>query len=389
MQEQEKISEELKRAKAELSILYEISNVMHTTLKLDEILYIILTAVTAHIGLSFNRAMLLLLNESLGVLEGKMGIGPDTAEEADAIWKGIDTENMNLEDLIKSFSKEKMEKSKFNRIVESIAIPRDEKNGGILATSLNDGFYIRVTKENIDTLKNDPFLKSFNSEEFAIVPLKAKDRVIGLIIADNFVTHKPITNDDMRMLTMFANQAGLAIEKSKLYEQTLIHSHTDLLTGLWNHGYFQQRLEQILNQAKIQANYISLIMIDIDDFKIFNDTWGHQKGDEILVKISGLLKEVSRKLDYICRYGGEEFAIILPQTNFKEAMIIAERIHSAIDKYHFETGSEHPPQKITLSLGVATFPNHAHSKSELIQSADKALYEAKRSGKNKVIGFSY
>lgn len=380
--------EELNRAKAELSILYEISNAMHTTLKLDEILYIILTGVTAHIGLGFNRAMLLLLNNNLGVLEGKMGVGPDTAEQADSIWKEIDTEKMDLEELISSFSKDRLKKSKFNSLVESISIPYDEKKGGILAVSLNDGMSLRITKDKMADLKNDPFLNFFNSEEFVIAPLKAKDNVIGLIVVDNFVTHKSISNDDIRMLMMFVNQAGLAIEKSSLYEKVLIKSDTDSLTGLWNHAYFQQMLEQLLNRSKEDGECLSLIMIDMDDFKVFNDRWGHQKGDSALVQIAKIFKEASRKLDYICRYGGEEFAIILPKTNIKDALAIAERIHASVGSFHFEIGLGTPPQKITLSLGVATFPNHAHYKSELIQAADKALYQAKKQGKNRVINFS-
>lgn len=381
--------DELNKTKAELSILYEISNAMHTTLKLDEILYIILTGVTAHIGLGFNRAMLLLINSNIGQLEGKMGIGPDTAEAADHIWKNIDTEKMKLEDLINCFSEDNLERSKFNSLARSISIPYDEKNGGILALSINDGMSLHITNEKLAELKNDAFLRSFHSEELAIVPLKVRDNVTGLIVADNFVTRKPITKDDIRMLTMFANQAGLAIEKSRLYEKTLIRSHTDSLTGLWDHGYFQERLGNMLDQAKDQQDYLSLIMIDIDDFKIYNDTWGHQKGDEVLSKLARLFQEASRKLDYVCRYGGEEFAVVLPRTNLKDAVAIAERINSTVGRHHFEPAHDLPAQRITLSLGVATFPIHARTKSELIQAADKALYEAKRKGKNRISTFSF
>ncbi|MDD5352338.1 MAG: sensor domain-containing diguanylate cyclase [Candidatus Omnitrophica bacterium] len=390
MQEKDNLlSEELNKARAELSILYEISNAMHTTLKLDEILYIILTGVTAHIGLSFNRAILFLVNKDTGMLEGKMGIGPDTAEAADSIWKRIDTQRMKLEDLISSFSKDKLDSSKLNFLVKSISVPCIEEKGGILAVALNDGMSLHIAKDKIATLKDDPALKLFNSDEFVVVPLQAKNNVIGLIVADNFVTRKPITKDDIRMLTMFANQAGLAIESSQLYEQTLIRAHTDALTGLWNHGYFQHKLEQLLEKAKEETSYLSLIFVDIDDFKIFNDTCGHQKGDEILVQIAGLFKEVSRKFDYLCRYGGEEFALILPNTNLKDAMAIAERIRVVINNRHFDSGAGHPPQNIACSLGVATFPLHARNKAELIKAADKALYEAKHKGKNNVVSFSY
>ncbi|MDD5617486.1 MAG: sensor domain-containing diguanylate cyclase [Candidatus Omnitrophica bacterium] len=388
MQESKNI-QELNKAKAELSILYEISNAMHTTLKLDEILYIILTGATAHIGMGFNRAMLFLVNKNLSVLEGKMGIGPDTSEEADSIWKGIDTRKTGLNDLISCYSKEKMAKSKFNCLVESISIPCDEKKGGVLASVLlNNSLYLHIAKDKIAGLGSDPLLKLFNSKEFAVVPLRAKNDIIGLIVVDNFVTHKTITDNDIRMLTMFTNHAALAIENSQLYEQTLMKAHTDSLTGLWNHGYFQQKIEQLLNKAKEENDCLSLIMIDIDDFKVFNDSWGHQQGDNVLVQIANIFKDASRKLDCVCRYGGEEFVLILPKTNTKDALIIAERIHSAISKQAFSAGLDQPAQKITVSMGLASFPNHAANKSDLIKSADEALYEAKKSGKNKVIAFS-
>ena len=130
------------------------------------------------------------------------------------------------------------------------------------------------------------------------------------------------------MLIMLANQAGLAIENSQLYEKTLVMPPTDSLTELWNHGYFQYLLRVKLESAKAQLRpLLSLIMLDIDDFKIYNDTLGHQAGDtDIKEDSAALFKNQSRKMDFVCRYGGEEFAIILPYTDKKEAYLIAERL---------------------------------------------------------------
>jgi diguanylate cyclase (GGDEF)-like protein len=187
---------------------------------------------------------------------------------------------------------------------------------------------------------------------------------------------------------MFVNHAAMAIENSQLYEQTLIKAHADSLTGLWNHGYFQQKMDQMLNKAKEESDSLSLAMIDIDDFKVFNDEQGHQQGDSILVQIAKILKDASRKLDYVCRYGGEEFAVILPKANFKDALQIAGRIHSIVNKNVFNLGLNCAPGHITVSIGVASFPLHASTKSELIKAADRALYEAKENGKDKVVLFS-
>lgn len=385
MEELNKLKEELDKTKAELGILYEISNAMRSTLKLDEILYIILTGVTAHVGLGFNRATLFLVNESDGIIEGKMGIGPDTGEEANKIWTHIEKEEMDLDDLISAYkTSDKMFESQFNQQVKHIKILIRDDNGSLLSLGVLDGMPLHLTKETIHNYSNDPVLKILKTEELAIVPLKAKDRVNGIILADNIYTKKPITKDDLRMLIMLANQAGLAIENSQLYEQTVVRSHTDSLTNLWNHGYFQYQLQLELEKAKATHTPLSLIMIDIDDFKKYNDAFGHQAGDRFLKEISKLLRDYSRKMDWVCRYGGEEFTVILPASNKKEASIIAERLRETIEKHPFIHEEKMPQKKITVSIGIASFPEDGSSNSELISSADKFLFKAKQQGKNQV-----
>jgi diguanylate cyclase (GGDEF)-like protein len=221
-----------------------------------------------------------------------------------------------------------------------------------------------------------------NTDEVIVIPLKAKDKVNAIILADNIYTKKPISKDDIRMLIMLANQAGLAIENSRLYEQTLIRSHSDSLTNLWNHGYFQYMLKSELERTKALNAPLSLIVIDIDDFKEYNDAFGHQTGDEIIKGIATLLKEHSRKMDWVCRYGGEEFTIILPATNKKEAFAIAERLREKIKVYPFLHEEVMPQKKITVSLGVSTFPEDGLTNTELIAAADKFLYKAKQQGKD-------
>jgi diguanylate cyclase (GGDEF)-like protein len=123
-------------------------------------------------------------------------------------------------------------------------------------------------------------------------------------------------------------------------------------------------------------------MIDIDDFKIYNDTLGHQAGDKILKTLAGLLRNQSRKMDQVCRYGGEEFTIILPHTDKKEAFLIAERIRMDIQKYPFLNEEIFPNKRLTVSLGVATFPENGLLAADLITASDKSLYQAKNKGKN-------
>ncbi len=383
---QENLLEQLTKARQELSTLFEISNAMHKTLELDEILFIILTGVTSHTGLGFNRAMIVLLDPPGKSLEGKIGIGPDNGEEAKRIWGLIDEQKMDLDDLVSAYahSREALNRSRFFNQIKNLRVSVQEPEGGILAKVFNDGMPFHIKKENFGHFLADPLLSIFSSDEFVVVPLKARDKSIGLIVADNLFTKRSITKDDIRILMMFANQAGTAIENSQLYERTLVKAHKDALTDLWNHGYFQYVFDEKLKVAKAYMSYLGLIMLDIDNFKNYNDTWGHQKGDEILSKISKIIIESSRKVEFVCRYGGEEFAIILPDSSKRDAMIIAERIRTNIEQHPFIDETGHPSQKITVSLGVASFPDDGTNKSELMQVADEALYEAKREGKNRV-----
>ena len=387
MEELIKSKQELERTKTELAILYEVSNAMRTTLKLDEILYIILTGVTAHTGLGFNRALLFLVNEKEALIEGKMGIGPETVEEANRIWRQIELEKMDLDDLINVYKiSDSALESGFNRQIRHLKISLKENNGSLLALGILEGMPLHLTKETIENYKNDPLIQTLNAEELVVVPLKAKDKINGIILADNFITKKPITKEDIRMLIMLSNQAGLAIENAQLYEKTVIRTHSDSLTDLFNHGHFQYLLQTELEKAKATHKPLSLVMLDIDDFKIYNDKLGHQAGDDILKNLAGLLKNQSRKMDFVCRYGGEEFTIILPQTNKKEAFLIAERLRQDIQNYSFVHEEILPNKRLTASLGLASFPEDGALPSELIASSDKALYQAKQKGKNNTCG---
>ncbi|MDD5771491.1 MAG: diguanylate cyclase [Candidatus Omnitrophica bacterium] len=383
MDELGRLRTELERTKSELDVLYEISNAMRTTLKLDEILYIILTGVTAHTGLGFNRAILFLVNEKDKIIEGRMGIGPENGEEANIAWTRIEEEKMGLDELIDAFkNSSSVLESGFNRQVRSLKVSMQDKDENPLSMAVLEGMPLHLTHQAMQKYKDSPVLKMLDSKELLLIPLKAKDRVNGIIVADNFITKEPITKDDIHMLTMLANQAGLAIENSRLFELTAERAHTDYLTNLWNHGHFQFILQTEMEKSKAIKTKLSLIAIDIDNFKIYNDTLGHQAGDKILKDLAQLLRNQSRKMDHVCRYGGEEFTIILPQTDQKEAYMIAERLRMDIQKFPFLNEEIFPNKKLTVSLGVASFPENGQTPADLITSSDKSLYKAKNQGKN-------
>lgn len=376
------LQKELEKSQAEMRMFYEIGNLMRTTLNLDEILYIILTCVTSHEGLGFNRAMLFLVNEKRTMLEGRMGIGPDTGEEAQKIWNYIETERTTLNDLIRAYkSFVRRKDSRLDKLVRSIKISLKESSG-ILALTALEGMSFEITTDEVSKKVKDPVCALLKTEHFVTVPLKAKDKTIGVILVDNIFTKKAITKDDIRILTMFANQAGLAIENSHLYERTVSLSHLDSLTNLANHGRFQYLLSNALKQAAKTKKPLSLLLIDIDYFKNFNDILGHPAGDDVLVGIAKLLKKTCRSTDIVARYGGEEFVIVLPETSKQPAWELAERLRHLVESTNFSGQEIQPEKNLTISLGLAAFPEDAKEKSDLIAKADKALYQAKTAGKN-------
>lgn len=251
---------------------------------------------------------------------------------------------------------------------------------GVAGTVLKTGNSIIVNEGH-----KDPLFKSYdNNLEFEktissliSVPLKIKDRVTGVINGVNKVNSEPFTEEDQRLLEALAQQAAMAVEHARLYELAI----TDGLTKLFIHRYFQARLEEEMVRAKRYHTACSLILFDIDHFKKFNDTYGHQQGDVVLIEVAKLTKQTVREtVDIPARYGGEEFAIILPETDAKGAHLVAERLRKTVEAYDFP--GQEKALKVTISLGVATFPDHASVKSVLIKKADMALYECKGRGRN-------
>lgn len=167
----------------------------------------------------------------------------------------------------------------------------------------------------------------------------------------------------------------------------------DRLTGLFNYSYFVDKLSEEKIRGDRYGNIFSLIMFDIDFFKMFNDTYGHEAGNAVLIRISEVISKSIRNVDIAGRYGGEEFAVLLPYASGSEALKVADRIRETIVKERFklaQTGSNHKKalQNVTISGGVATYPMDAKSETELIINADRALYKAKAAGRNKVCLFS-
>lgn len=162
---------------------------------------------------------------------------------------------------------------------------------------------------------------------------------------------------------------------------------TDGLTGLFNHRHMQHRLAEEVARAERFGHPVSVLMIDIDRFKRFNGTYGHQAGDRVLAAIARLIRDTIRATDVPARYGGEELAVILPQTSLVNACGLAERLRAAVEGLKFQPRRATHPVRVTISVGVATYPDHAASTAELIEGADRALFQAKRDGRNLIRAF--
>lgn len=160
---------------------------------------------------------------------------------------------------------------------------------------------------------------------------------------------------------------------------------TDGLTGLYNYRYFKEQLSHEVDRAARHHECFSLIMLDIDHFKHYNDTHGHLAGDEVLKALARLLRDNVRKIDVAARYGGEEFALILVQTPKQASGVVARKLQALVEEFPFAHREEQPQGRLTISMGVATYPEDASSAEELIAVADRRLYRAKAQGRNRVI----
>lgn len=379
------LKRQLQRTRAELRILYEISNAMRSTLDLNELLYMILTAITFRKGLGFNRAMLFLHDEKKNTINGIMAIGASTAEEASRIWNELWEYDSTIEDLIDSaHAWETKVDRPLNELVTKTSLPLNDESG-IIAQTCIEGLPFEITTPEKRKRLKDATLDTLKCDLFVSVPLYTRTRVLGTILADNLFRkgESAITKDDVRLLMMLANQAGRAIDNSRTYEATVLLSMTDSLSGLWNHAALQTRLREALDEARVTKQKVSALMIDIDHFKLYNDREGHAAGDKVIRSVAAVLRNHTREEDTAARYGGEEFTAVLIGADRDTAYRAAERIRKAIQKRKFPGEKNQPEGEITVSVGTATFPDDATKKNDLLRKADNALYEAKRKGRNR------
>ncbi len=221
------------------------------------------------------------------------------------------------------------------------------------------------------------------------IPLKNENRVVG-VMGFSHSKRAAFRVEDFDLLRTLSHLISAGIEKAELFKKTLELARVDELTGLLNYRVLLEKLDEEIRRHARTARDFSFIMIDIDDFKRINDRYGHLEGSRLIAQIGPLLKSACRttSTDICFRYGGEEFSILLTETNLQEAMAVAERVRMLVEDYPFSVKVAHPFEQVTVSLGVATMSQGSRKTvPELMNEADIALYRSKAMGKNRVTSF--
>ncbi|MDI6794294.1 MAG: sensor domain-containing diguanylate cyclase, partial [bacterium] len=219
---------------------------------------------------------------------------------------------------------------------------------------------------------------------FISIPIISSDRIMGMLGVGSR-TIDAFSKEDSKNLNIVATHSAPIIENAFLHKKVENLSVTDELTNLYNYRHFKERLKEELVRVKRYQTAFSLIMLDIDDFKKVNDLYGHPQGDIVLKELAGIIKGITRGVNIVSRYGGEEFVIILPEENKIGASVLAERLRKRVEEAKFSRVKENSDSiRVTISLGISTYPADGNSEIDLVQKADDALYMAKKRGKNMV-----
>ena len=224
----------------------------------------------------------------------------------------------------------------------------------------------------------------FRTKSVLCVPMRSRDRIIGVVEVVNKIGSDQFTQDDYEIFENVVAHLTIALEKAQMYRKMEKASQIDDLTQLYNTRYCNQFLDNFLLERKDTKAVISLIFLDIDFFKLVDDNFGHLVGSETLKIVGERMARVLRKNDVIVRYGGDEYIVLLPNTDKRTAAAIAERIRKEISREPFYAFGN-KKFNISVTLGVATYPNDAKGRDDLIGKADRAMYDGKMSGRNKVV----
>lgn len=295
----------------------------------------------------------------------------------------------NKQERIHSSLRERVKESKerFVAVVDQISL-KDEKIHQILTLyEINRKLaYILDVDKLVNTFV-DELSSVENIESVCCNNEESKDGYASFVIDEERDTrYLHVACDDPQLthqIPYLVSQLRILIDRAMIYKKMQKMSITDYLTNIANRRHFMERFRQEFNRTKKFNFPLSFLIIDIDFFKKINDTYGHLVGDEILRQVAAILSDKIREIDFIGRYGGEEFVVFLPEASPKAALMAAERLRSCVESFVFKAYDE--KLNVTISIGASTFPVNAQDKEELLELADKALYVAKEQGRNRVV----
>jgi diguanylate cyclase (GGDEF)-like protein len=339
------LNKEVKEKLRKLQLLYEIGRKLSETIKLDELLDIAINLIKD--TFNFENTAVLLTNKSKSFLR--------------------------IRKATKGYNKEKIKRLK-------ISISEGE---GLTGTAAKTGETIisNDVKHDKRYINGNP---ETNSE--IAIPLKAKGKLLGVLDVESNVKNR-FSDEDRKVLEAVANEIALAIDNAMLYEKMKKLAEKDELTKLFNYRAFRRQLDKEISRALRYKKTFSLAMFDIDFFKEYNDNNGHDIGNVALSKVGKIILKNCRDLDFPARFGGEEFIVILTETDKTGAFKCAERIRQIVEHTKFPGEEKQPNGKLTISGGIAQFPTDGNSVESIIKSVDIAAYKAKNTGRNKIVIF--
>jgi diguanylate cyclase (GGDEF)-like protein len=264
------------------------------------------------------------------------------------------------------------------RLTPNLAMGSQLATGvGLASRALSTGK--SVIENNVNFV--DGYIAGFaETQSEMCVPLIFFGEKLGVLALES-ARKDAFDRDDLQPLESVADICAAAIQNASYFDRMKQLAYVDGLTGIHNRRYFEMRVVEELERAGRFQGRMSIIMVDIDNFKRLNDEFGHLLGDEVLRSVSTIMKQQLRKVDLVCRYGGEEFAIVVAETSGENALRVAEKLRKQVESHHFPG----VPRPVTISCGVADYPTHGITRDEVVAAADNALYQAKQAGRNRVV----
>ncbi len=365
--------------------LLTLSRALLEALDLQETLYVLLTGVTSGDGLGFNRAFLYLTDSGRRSLRATLAIGPDSKEEAHRIWEDMEQRGFTLETILNRHGEfltdERASALRHSFQRSWMKLPADgrgvhDEHGDVLA---------RVFATREPFASNDFHLKlpgtDITLHNMVVVPLVLDGLSVGLMAADNPYNERRVTDRDLKEASGLANLCAVAVQRARLLERIKEMANRDGLTGLANRRRFDERFVELTAGAVHTGRPLSLLILDIDDFKHVNDRFGHLAGDALLKVLATTIKSRIRTADLAARYGGDEIVVVLPGADMDAALSVAHAISEDLERRMADTGKIlAPTAACTVSIGVAQL-EPGDDPEDLIARADRALYEAKAKGK--------